>query len=308
MIRRPGAADGDFTVLKLLDCAGGSVLIFFNGFAVDQVGYVDEDSVCVNTLTADFFFQRIEEPVDLNRKRLGSRLALTVIRGLFAKLGEILAPHCVGDLDVAKLPEGAVPNQNLDVHLGLAFQAGHALTEGALVGADGVFQGFIVIKNCAKSERKHSPLAEADAHDARVLQNVLFLQVVGGAIKFADYHSEVAARITEDCSAVYALYAVEYEGAAGASSVRKPMFRQTIRVPGHKRSLQSWSEAYLLTSVFETTRLVRTQEERAACTARLDAKCRIQPHLTPGESKNATISLQSASGCPHRGFRPEISF
>jgi hypothetical protein len=29
---------------------------------------------------------------------------------------------------------------------------------------------------------------------------------------------------------------------------------EAVRVPGHKRSLQSWSEAYLLTSVFETTR------------------------------------------------------
>jgi hypothetical protein len=87
-----------------------------------------------------------------------------------------------------------------------------------------------------------------------MLEHVFLFEVDGGSIKFADDDRKLAAGIAENGSSINALNAVENEGAAGASSVRKAMLSQAIRVPGHKRSLQSWSEAYLLTSVFETTR------------------------------------------------------
>ena len=41
VVRRPGSADGQFAVLQLLGGAAVAVLIFFDGFRVNQVGDVD---------------------------------------------------------------------------------------------------------------------------------------------------------------------------------------------------------------------------------------------------------------------------
>lgn len=55
---------------------------------------------------------------------------------------------------------------------------------------------------------------------------------------------------------------------------------------------------FCLPRLVETTFLSRTQEERAVGAARVEARCRIQRHLTTGEPRNATISLHRASALP----------
>src|SRR5579864_1809580 len=50
--------------------------------------------------------------------------------------------------------------------------------------------------------------------------------------------------------------------------------------------------AYL---VFRDNVFYSNPGRKGSCTVRPDAKSRIQPHLTTGESKNATISWQCAS-------------
>jgi len=52
---------------------------------------------------------------------------------------------------------------------------------------------------------KNRPLAEAGAHHSRVLQNVLFVQAGGGAIKFAHDHGKLSARVAEHCGPVHTL-------------------------------------------------------------------------------------------------------
>src|SRR5579864_2690480 len=52
--------------------------------------------------------------------------------------------------------------------------------------------------------------------------------------------------------------------------------------------------AYL---VFRDNVLYSNPGRKGSCTVRPDAKSRIQPHLTTGESKIATISWHCASGC-----------
>jgi len=70
VIRGPGAADRDFAVLQLLGSTRIAVLIFLDGFAINQVGDVDEHAIGFNALAADFLFQRIETTGGPERRAL----------------------------------------------------------------------------------------------------------------------------------------------------------------------------------------------------------------------------------------------
>ena len=65
MIWRPGTADHELAVFQLLGRAAVPVLIFFDGFRIDEVCDIDQHAVGVDSLAADFFFERIEKLVDL---------------------------------------------------------------------------------------------------------------------------------------------------------------------------------------------------------------------------------------------------
>src|SRR4029079_19143652 len=97
---------------------------------------------------------------------------------------------------VPKLPQGAIPDEHLDVHLGFAFQAGHALAESPPIRAHGVLQRLIIVENRPKPERKHRTLPEAHAYHSGMLQNVLFFEIRGTSIEFTDDHGKLAAGIT----------------------------------------------------------------------------------------------------------------
>ena len=54
MIRRPGPSNDHLAVLELLGGRAVSVLVFFNGFGIDQVGNIEQHSVGVDLLAAYF--------------------------------------------------------------------------------------------------------------------------------------------------------------------------------------------------------------------------------------------------------------
>src|SRR5262245_24149535 len=103
VIRRPRTTHRHFAVLQLLDGAGITILIFFNGFGVNQVGNVYQHSVGINPFTTDLFLERVEEPVNLNGKRLSFGLAFAISHGFFSELGEVFAANRLRNNDVLKL-------------------------------------------------------------------------------------------------------------------------------------------------------------------------------------------------------------
>src|SRR5207245_9358101 len=150
------------------------------------------------------------------------------------------------------------------MHFCFALEVGDALPKRAAVRAYGVSQTVITVENRPEPERQHCSLTEAHTHYSGVLQNMLLVQTGGRAVKFAYNNRKVAAGVTQDCGSIHSLDPRQDKWPPCSCSVCEvPLLGEAVRVPGHKRSLQSWSEANLLTSVFETTRLFRTQEERA---------------------------------------------
>jgi len=73
-----GAADGNLTILELLGGAAITVLVFFDGFGIDQMADVEQHSLRVYFFTADFFFEGIEHLVDLDGEGAGFGLSLAV--------------------------------------------------------------------------------------------------------------------------------------------------------------------------------------------------------------------------------------
>src|SRR5581483_11422515 len=100
MIGGPGAADQQLTILELFTSRAVTVLIFQHGLGINQVGDVNEHAVGVHLLATDFFFERIEELVNLGGQSAGFGLAFAVAGSLLAELGEVLAAHGGRELDV----------------------------------------------------------------------------------------------------------------------------------------------------------------------------------------------------------------
>src|SRR5215831_3095189 len=65
------------------------------------------------------------------------------------------------------------------------------------------------------------------------------------------------------------------------------------------RGLSKAGQRHTCLPRFLRQRVVSNPGRKGSFTARSDAKSRIQPHLTPGESKNATISWHPASAPDH---------
>src|SRR5271166_1683242 len=78
MVRRPGASHDHLAILELLGGRAIAVLIFFDRFRIDEVSDIEQHSIRVDLFATDFFLQRIEEFVHLDRQGAGLRLALTL--------------------------------------------------------------------------------------------------------------------------------------------------------------------------------------------------------------------------------------
>src|SRR5690349_18254477 len=79
MVRWPRSAHGHFTILELASGRGEAILIFLNGFAVDEMGDVEHDAAGLDSLTTDLLLERRKQLVDLHGKRtcLGLTFAFT---------------------------------------------------------------------------------------------------------------------------------------------------------------------------------------------------------------------------------------
>src|SRR5260370_32404006 len=191
------------------------------------------------------------------------------------------------------------------MHFSFALEPGDAQAESPSVCTDRVPETLIRVKNCPKSERQHRACPKTRAHHSGVLQNVLFVQTGGRAIKLAHDHRELPARIAEHRGSIYALNAFQDERPPCTCSIGEVLFSQAIRVPGHTRSLQAGQRQTCFSVLGQ--RFVSEPRKKGQLTHRVNAKPRVQRHLNSGESKNATLSWQPVAtriGNPASGVGP----
>src|ERR1700693_1902789 len=86
VIRGPWSANRYLTILQLLGGCVVAVLIFLDRFGIDEMGDVDEHALWRNLLATYFFFQRIEQLVDLYGQGTSLGLAFTLAGGLNSQL------------------------------------------------------------------------------------------------------------------------------------------------------------------------------------------------------------------------------
>src|SRR5437660_7639633 len=67
MVRRPRTGHDHLAILELLGGRAVTVLIFFDRLGVDEVSDIEQHAVGIDLLAADFFFERIEELMHLDR-------------------------------------------------------------------------------------------------------------------------------------------------------------------------------------------------------------------------------------------------
>src|ERR1700747_244654 len=124
---------------------------------------------------------------------------------------------------------------------------------------------------------------------------MFFVQTCGRAVNFAHDHRKLSARIAEHCGPIYALNPIQDKRPAGTCSIGEVLFSQAVRVPGNKRCRQA-GQRQTCFSVLEQRVSFGTQEEKGGYPQSERLKPASSFHLTSGESKNATLSWQPASG------------
>jgi len=153
MIGRPRAGHDHLAILELLGGGAVTVLIFFDRLGVDEVGDIEQHAVGIDLLAADFFLERIEELVHLDGEGAGFGLALALSASLLAELDKVLAADGIGQDNLFHgAAERTVANRQLDAHFGLATKPGHAVTESAPVGSNGLADGIFGVENRSKAE------------------------------------------------------------------------------------------------------------------------------------------------------------
>src|ERR1700722_4154354 len=245
MIRRAGAPDRHFAILQLLGGAAVAVLIFFHAFRIDQVSDVDQHPLRSHFLAANFFFQGIEQFVDLHGKSARLGLALTFPRSLHPQLGQIIAANRIGELNIDhRLAQGTVTDDEFDVHLGLPLQLGYAQAKGAPVNPDCLAESVVAVENGSNTEGEDGKITEAETDDPGVIDLGLMIEFAGCVVIFAYDDREFTTGIAENRRAVYALNTFEQEWAASAGSIGEGLvLGETVRVPRHILSLRTGTEA-----------------------------------------------------------------
>src|ERR1700685_2748496 len=140
--------------------------------------------------------------------------------------------------------QGAITDDQLDVHFGLALQLGHAQAKSAPVDPDGLAKRVVAVKDGSKTERKDGEVAEAETGDSGVIDLGLMIEFAGCVVIFAYNNCEFTTGIAENRCAVNSLYTFEQEWAASAGSIGEGlMLGKTVRVPRHILSLRTGTEA-----------------------------------------------------------------
>jgi hypothetical protein len=155
------------------------------------VGDVEDHLAAISEAAADLFIERHEEPMHLEADSAGTGLALAGAGGCFAEVAEVFAANGIG-LNMAFEELGAaVVDEDLEVHLGLAAEFIDVALKLALVGADGLAEGFVVVEDGAEAEGKNRGVLKAVGDDAGVVDAGLLIEVIRGVV-FADDDGEVA--------------------------------------------------------------------------------------------------------------------
>ncbi len=235
VVGRPWTADGHFAILKLLGCRAVPILILFHALGVDQVGDIDQHALGRDLLAADFFFQWIEQLMDLDRESPSFRLTLAFSRRLHFELGQIIAANGVGKFDVDhRFAQGTIADDQLDVHFGLAAQLRDTQAKSAPVDPDGLAKCVIAIEDCAEFEGQDGGIAEAVADDSRMLNRGFMVEFAGCVVVFADYYGEFTTGIAQNSSSVDPLNSLKKKRTSGAGAIWEGLvLGKTVRVPRH---------------------------------------------------------------------------
>jgi hypothetical protein len=183
--------------------------------------------------------------VNLDGEGAGFGLTLAFAGCLDAEFGQVIAADRIGQLDVDHgFSEGAIADDQLDVHFRLAPQPGDAEAKGTPIDPDSLTKGVVALKNGAKLEGKDGGSAEAIAHYASMFNGGLVIQVAGCVVVFADNYGEFTTGIAENRGCINALNTFEQERAASAGSIGEGLvLGETIRVPRHVLTLRTGLEA-----------------------------------------------------------------
>ena len=128
-----------------------AVLIFLYFFVVNKVGDINEHSAGIDFAATDILVKRGENLVDLDGKSARFCLALTLSDGLFPQLAQILTADGCGELNLFQgLTQGAVFNQEFQMHFRLALELGDTLQKAFAIDAYGATQRSSVSKTVPK--------------------------------------------------------------------------------------------------------------------------------------------------------------
>src|ERR1017187_108243 len=156
VIGRPRAADRNLAIFELPGSGTKAILILLDGFAVDEVGDVKDDATGLNALAADLFFQRREQLIDLQGESSRFRLTLAFAGSTIAKFHQVIATNgwrkSAGGEDFL---QGAIFQQQLDVHFSFAAQLGDRIHERFTVSTDRTAKSVIGFEDGAKLEGQH---------------------------------------------------------------------------------------------------------------------------------------------------------
>src|SRR6266478_10015042 len=153
MIGRPWTSHHHLAILELLGGRAVTVLIFFDRLGVDEVSDIEQHAVGIDLLAADFFFERIEELMHLDREGAGFGLAFALPASLLAKLDQVLPADSIGQDNLFHgAAERTVANRQFNAHFGLATKPGDTLTESAAVGSNGLADSIFGVENRSEAE------------------------------------------------------------------------------------------------------------------------------------------------------------
>jgi len=99
----------------------------------------------------------------------GPRLAFALAGGVFAEIRKVLFADAFKGKVFLEIFGAAGVDMNLEVHLGLAVEAFEIALKLALIGADGLAEPFVVLKDGSKPERKYGRLLEAVRDNSGVI-------------------------------------------------------------------------------------------------------------------------------------------
>jgi len=201
-------------------------VVALDALAINQMGDVEEHSAALRHPATHFFVQWIEHAVHLKADSAGTSLTLALAGGAFAQAGEVLfadtfRDRVLGGQMLFELAHSihlflaAGIYMDFEVHLGFAMETLKITLKLALVGADGLAQALIILKDRPKTERKDCGVLETIRDNTGVVYAGLLIKGFG-RVMFADNDCKVTGGVEEDLVATDSKYGFKWDGFAMA--------------------------------------------------------------------------------------------